>query len=115
MAEVRDRKSAGERREQILVAALEEFSHHGFEGATAQAIAARVGVSQPYVFHLFGSKKRLFVVTVERCFEQTLAMFEQASRGLDGQAALDAMGQAYIEALRSDPVRLRLQMQAYVA
>jgi AcrR family transcriptional regulator len=111
----RTRKSAEERREQILAAAMIEFAERGLDGATTQEIARRVEVSQPYVFHLFGSKKQLFVATVERCFEETQAMFAAAAAGREGEEALAAMGQAYVEELRRNPRRLRAQMQAYVA
>jgi AcrR family transcriptional regulator len=116
MAEVsRERKTAAERREQILVAAQQEFAERGLDGATTQAIARRVGVSQPYIFHLFGSKKELFVATVERCFRQAGAMFAAAAEGRSGAEALAAMGDAYTAMLHDDPARLRAQMQAYMA
>ncbi|MGZ4376042.1 MAG: TetR family transcriptional regulator, partial [Gaiellaceae bacterium] len=50
---VTERRSAEERREQILEAALAEFAAHGFEGGSTEAIARAVGISQPYVFRLF--------------------------------------------------------------
>ncbi len=111
----RTRRSAEDRREQILRAALVEFGERGLDGATTQAIAARVGVSQPYVFHLFGSKKELFLATTERCFERTEAMFAEAAAGRTGSAALEAMGDAYTRMLHEDPAALRAQMQAYMA
>ena len=62
---VTERKSAGERREQILEAALAEFAAHGLEGGSTEAIAKAVGISQPYVFRLFGTKKELFMATID--------------------------------------------------
>jgi len=53
---VTTRKSADERREEILVAALEEFGEHGLHGTSTDDIARRAGVSQPYLFRLFGTK-----------------------------------------------------------
>ena len=106
------RKTADERREQILAAALEEFGEHGLHGTTTDAIAQRVGVSQPYLFRLFGTKKELFLATVERCFDRTLAAFRRGAQGLSGEEALFAMGMAY-RGLLTDRLRLRLQMQAY--
>src|SRR6266567_8167967 len=100
---VAERKSAEERREQILEAALSEFAAHGFEGGSTEAIASAVGISQPYVFRLFGTKKELFVATIERCMSGTLEMFRQASAGLNGEEALQAIGEAYTERLASDP------------
>ncbi|MDX6408296.1 MAG: hypothetical protein QOE13_1367 [Gaiellaceae bacterium] len=112
---VTERKSATERREQILEAALAEFAAHGLEGGSTDSIAKAAGISQPYVFRLFGTKKELFKATVERCMRGTLEMFHTASAGLKGEAAMRAMGQAYVERLAADPTYLHAQMQAYAA
>ena len=37
------------------------------------------GVSQPYLFQLFGSKKDLFIAAVRRCFERTIGTFRAAA------------------------------------
>jgi len=112
---VAERKSAGERREQILEAALAEFAAHGLEGGSTEAIAKAVGISQPYVFRLFHTKKELFMATIERCMRGTLEMFRTATAGLKGEEALHAIGEAYVERLTTDPTYLHAQMQAYAA
>jgi AcrR family transcriptional regulator len=112
---VAERKSAEERREQILEAALVEFAAHGLEGGSTEAIAKAVGISQPYVFRLFGTKKELFTATVERCMRGTLEMMQSAAAGLSGEEALHAIGEAYGERLTTDPTYLHSQMQAYAA
>ena len=114
MAVTPKRKSAEERREAVLDAALVEFAEHGLHGASTEAIAAKAGISQPYVFRLFGTKKELFVAVVNRCFRETLDVFQEAADGKRGEEALDAMGSAYMELL-NDRTRLRGQMQAYAA
>ena len=112
---VAERKTAEERREQILEAALVEFAARGLEGGSTESIARAVGISQPYVFRLFGTKKELFIATIERCMLGTLEMFRTASAGLSGEEALRAIGEAYSERLAADPTYLRSQMQAYAA
>lgn len=109
------RKSATERRDEILEAALVEFAAHGLDGGSTEAIARAVGISQPYVFRLFGTKKQLFMATMERCLRGTLEMFHTASAGLKGEDALRAIGEAYTERLTSDPTYLHSQMQAYAS
>jgi AcrR family transcriptional regulator len=106
------RKTADERREEILAAALVEFGEHGLHGTSTDAIAHRAGVSQPYLFRLFGTKKELYVQVVTRCLHDTLELFQDASAGKQGEEALDAIGKAYVELLK-DRTRLRAQMQAY--
>jgi AcrR family transcriptional regulator len=108
------RLSAAERRETILEAALIEFAERGLHGTSTEDIARRAGISQPYLFRLFGTKKELFKASAERCLRQTLDLMQTAAAGLQGEEALQAIGKAYMERL-SDPVYLRAQMHYYTA
>src|ERR1051325_9687386 len=108
------RKTADERRDEILDAAMVEFAERGLHGASTEDIAKRAGISQPYVFRLFGSKKDLFKAATARCLRETLETFQRAAEGKRGEEALRAMGDAYHELL-VDRTRLRAQMQAYAA
>jgi AcrR family transcriptional regulator len=112
---VSERKTKSERREAVLDAAFDEFGERGFHAASTERIAQAAGISQPYVFRLFGTKKELFIAVATRCFRETLEMFQRAAEGLRGKEALDAMGTAYVDRLLNDRMRLRVQMQAYVA
>ena len=108
------RLTATERRDDVLDAAMIEFAERGLEGTSTEDIARRAGISQPYLFRLFGTKKELFIATVTRCFRETLELFQRAAEGELGEEALTAMGQAYGNVLENR-VRLRAQMQAYAA
>lgn len=110
-----ERKSKEERREEILDAALPVFAELGLHGASTEEIARRAGISQPYVFRLFGTKKGLYLALVARCFRQTLELMQRAAEGKRGEEALHAIGKAYEELLSSDRTYLRAQMQAYAA
>ena len=112
--ESRIRLTADERREDILRAAMEEFARGGLDGTPTEAIAKRAGISQPYLFRLYRTKKDLFLAVVSRCFERTQAAFERAAAGLVGDEALEAMGLAYAGLLK-DRTLLLGQLQAYVA
>jgi AcrR family transcriptional regulator len=115
MATASVRKTAEERREEVLEVARDVFAEHGHAGASTDEIARRAGISQPYLFRLFGTKKDLFIAAIERCFAETRDTFERAAEGLSGEEALKAMGHAYGELIRSNPNRLRAQMQTYAA
>jgi AcrR family transcriptional regulator len=106
------RQSAGERRAAILEAAGAEFAHTGLHGTTTETIARRAGVSQPYLFRLFGTKKLLYLATVDRGFERVLSAFRAAA--LDSDNPFHDMGLAYVELL-ADRDQLLCQMQAYAA
>src|SRR5919202_579741 len=95
------RVSADERREAILEATLVEFAERGWHGMSTEAVARRVGISQPYVFRLFGTKKELTKATIERCLRGTLDMFRTAAAGLSGRAVFEAIGEAYRQRLEN--------------
>ena len=108
------RQTADERRETVFAAAATEFARAGFHGASTDAIAKAAGISQPYLFRLFGTKKELYLATSERKMEEVYQVFERASRGKTGEEALHAMGDAYRE-LIADRERLQLMMQCMAA
>ena len=108
------RKSAEVRREEILEAAMREFAHGGLHGTSTEDIARRAGVSQPYLFRLFGTKKELFIASARRCFDRVLAAFRDAADGKHGEDAKRAMGEAY-DRLLADRELLLGQMQVYAA
>lgn len=114
MVPPQSRMSAEDRREQVLDAALIEFAEGGLAGTSTESIAARAGISQPYLFRLFSTKKELFVETAQRCFDNIAAAFENAAVGLAGVAAIEAMGKAYM-GLIADRSNLLAQLQMYAA
>jgi AcrR family transcriptional regulator len=115
MVNTTTRSTAAARRDEVLEAAFVEFAERGFEGASTEDIARRAGISQPYLFRLFGTKKELFKASVARCLRETLELFQRAAEGKRGEEALHAIGDAYRQQLEEDRLRLRAQMQAYAA
>ena len=108
------RQTADERREAVLAAAATEFARAGLHGASTDAIARAAGISQPYLFRLFGTKRELYLAASARKMEEVYQTFERASRGLTGEEAKRAMGAAYRE-LIADRERLQLMMQCMAA
>jgi AcrR family transcriptional regulator len=117
----RQRVPAAERRDALIDAAVHEFAHGGLHGTPVDRIARRVGVAQPYVFSLFGSKRDLFLAAVERDFEHVKDLFTRAAAEFDPALALPdadvltAMGNAYVSMLTNHRDYLMLQHQAYAA
>jgi AcrR family transcriptional regulator len=109
------RQTAAERREAVLEAARYEFAEHGLHGASTDAIARRAGISQPYLFRLFGSKKELFLAVNDACMARTLEVFRTAASGTSGADALRAIGDAYRNLIEDDRSMLQGQLQAYAA
>ena len=112
MSTAATRQTADERREAVYEAAAHEFAQKGFHGASTDEIARQAGISQPYLFRLFGTKKGLYLETTSRKMEDTYTLFERASRGLSGQEALAAMGEAYTD-LMTDRDRVLLMLQCF--
>jgi AcrR family transcriptional regulator len=106
--------SAEERRAAVLAAAAPAFAAGGLVGTSTETIAAQAGISQPYLFRLFPTKVDLFLAAVEQCFDRVEATFRERAEGVQGEAALGAIGNAYGE-LIDDRNVLRLQLQAYAA
>jgi AcrR family transcriptional regulator len=114
MTETKQRMSAAERRELVLDAAVADFAVHGLAGTSTEDVARRAGISQPYLFRLFPTKKALFIELVGRGFRRVQEAFAAAAEGLDGEEAMMAMAREY-ERLLEDRTLLLLQMQAYAA
>ena len=120
--EPRKRVPAAERRDALIEAAVHHFAHGGLQGTKVSAIAAEVGVAQPYVFSLFPTKRDLFLAAVDRCFEKVSALFRQAAADFDANGPqeadedkLNAIGHSYMNAIADNPDQLLLQLQGYAA
>src|SRR5271167_1391366 len=104
----RQRVPAAERRDALIEAAVIEFAQSGLYGTPVDRVARRVGVAQPYVFSLFGSKRDLFLAAVARSFERVGQAFETAAEQYragalpEADGILKALSGAYIELLDSD-------------
>jgi AcrR family transcriptional regulator len=107
------RMPAAERREAILEAAMIEFARGGLHGTATEDIARRAGITQPYVFRLFGTKKALYLETIERGFDRIQRDFAIAAEtATEPEARLQAMGEAYGPLLRDRSLLLG-QMHSY--
>jgi AcrR family transcriptional regulator len=108
------RQSAAERREALVDAAVDHFAMTGLHGTAVSAITDDVGITQPYAFSLFGTKKGLFLAAVERSFDHVEETFRAAAAQPHPDGPLKAIGQAY-GALLADRPWLLIQLQAYAA
>ena len=114
MTPVATRMTAEERRADVLRVAVAEFAKTGFQGTSTEDVARAAGISQPYLFKMFPTKKALFLALVEHGFTRVRQAFSEAVGDATGDEALDRMGERYGELLR-DRDELLLQMQCYAA
>lgn len=59
-------KQKEQRKEAILVAAMQRFESNGYSATTVEQIAADAGVSAPTVFNYFGNKQEILFALVDR-------------------------------------------------
>jgi AcrR family transcriptional regulator len=112
------RRTADERRVDVIDAAVIEFATWGLHGASTEAIAARAGISQPYVLRLFGTKKALFIAAVQHVSGRIMALWERAldevDPALEPEQKLWAIGRRYEELVR-EVHGLRLVLQSFAS
>jgi AcrR family transcriptional regulator len=99
------RQRAEQRRAQIIAAAEELFSRHGYRGTGLAEVAARVGLSLPGVLHHFGSKEGLLRAVIAQRDAESEANGRRlldlgGSEGLRGLAEAMARNQAKPEIIR---------------
>jgi AcrR family transcriptional regulator len=109
------RKSAEERREEILAVAIEHFALGGFHGTSTEVIAREAGISQPYLFRLFRTKRELFLACTALACDKVLVVFRRAAGSAPPGEKLSAMGRAYVDELLPDRHAVLMLMQAFAA
>lgn len=72
MARTGRRPGQTQTRDDILVAARNQFAARGYGGATIRGIAAEAGVNPALVHHFFGSKDQVFVAALDLPFNPAL-------------------------------------------
>ena len=113
----RVRSTAEERREAVLSAAVRVFSRAGYHATSVGSVASAAGISEGYVFRLFGDKSKLFIAALARCHDR---IHEALTAGADSapsrrsQAVLAAMAVSYAK-LIAERELLMLQVQALAA
>lgn len=57
------------KKKNIIIASLQEFSTKGYQRASTNTITNTAGISKGLLFHYFGSKKKLYIWLVDYCLE----------------------------------------------
>jgi AcrR family transcriptional regulator len=109
------RRTADQRREHVIEAAIATFAAEGYHAASTTAIARRAGISQPYIYALFDNKQELFLAAYRTVAERIrTTLVTAAEGGADPEERMRAMGDAY-QALLADRDDVLCQLQAYAA
>jgi AcrR family transcriptional regulator len=73
------RSTAPRRRSDAIDIGMRVFAEHGLTTASVQKVADTMGVSQPYVFRLFGSKRDFFLACVDEMEARIRQVLQQAA------------------------------------
>ncbi len=110
------RMKAADRRILILEAAQEEYGRAGMHATSVEVIADRAGVSQPYIFRLFGTKNDLMAAVIEHHTAKLRQAFRDAVEQRDPDSSpLQAMALAYLGFMEEDVNSLRCQLHTWAA
>jgi AcrR family transcriptional regulator len=105
-----ERGTAAERRAQAIASGMRVFADRGLTTSAMQQVADEIGISQPYVFRLFGSKQSFFLACVDELEARVRDVFRQAAATCPGDP-MQAMGDGFRE-LVADGVISGLWLQA---
>lgn len=111
------RSTAELRRAQAVDAGLRAFGEHGLTTTAITEVAAEIGVSQPYIFRLFGGKRDFFLACMDELEARELQAFTGDAaqsaetfaelgarfRGLVGDGTLGGFSIQALAAARTDP------------
>jgi AcrR family transcriptional regulator len=70
------RLPVGERRDEMIDAALELFSSRQPDGVSMDDVAARAGASRALIYHYFGNKHELYIAALRRAAGQLTALID---------------------------------------
>jgi AcrR family transcriptional regulator len=110
------RMKAEDRKVLILEAAIEEYGRAGMHATSTEVIAERAGVSQPYLFRLFGTKSGLIEAAIVHHTTKLRRTFREAAEQRDpATSPLEAMAMAYIGFMNDDVNSMRCQLHTWAA
>src|SRR5512139_4201214 len=77
----RRRLTVGQRREELIDAALELFGERSPEDVSIDDVAARAGASRALVYHYFGGKHELYVAALRNAAKKLSVLLEPPTEG----------------------------------
>ncbi|MEO0318277.1 MAG: hypothetical protein RL404_1954 [Pseudomonadota bacterium] len=98
-------------REDVLKAAIQEFSEKGLHGARVEEIAARTATSKHMIYYYFGSKDGLYAAVLDRVYADFRTAEGRAKPDLtDPVAALANLVGLTFDSHVDNPERIRILM-----
>ena len=76
---------------EILQAAMEEFGNYGYEKVTVESICSRHGISKGMMYHYYSNKDELFLLCVQKTFQELKIYVDQQAADLADQSTIDTI------------------------
>src|SRR5215831_11315124 len=101
-----------DRRQEILLAAMDLFAKKGFRGTTTRDLASQADVNEAIIFRHFNNKEELYSAILEhKAAEEHAPRMEELERIAkegDDEKFFMALGRAFLERHEKDTTFLRL-------
>ncbi len=78
-------------RKEIFQAAVEEFGKEGYEKVTMECICSNHAISKGMMYHYYSGKDQLFLLCVQKTFEELKSHIEKNIEELSNQSTFDAI------------------------
>lgn len=107
---MRNRMTAGSRRDQILHGAMRLFAEKGFRGTTTREIAQHLGISEALMFKYFPSKEALYRAIIQMRTDGSEEMLfpKEAIQAKDDRQVFRSIASYLIAKNTEDPTFMRL-------
>jgi len=104
------RRSAGDRREQILGEAMKCFSEDGFRGTTIRSLAQRVGLSEAALYRYFPGKESIYAAILDQKMAAVdlVALLQPVAGRRDDREFFAGLANEIFARVEGDPTFLRL-------
>lgn len=98
------RMPASERKKQILISSIPVFAAHTYHGATTKVLAEAAGVTEALIYRYFGSKRALFLETIDHTSARIVRGLERTIDEHDGdpQGTVVACFEFYVGMLKEN-------------
>jgi AcrR family transcriptional regulator len=102
----------GQRREQLIDAALSVITRHGYSGVSIEAVARAAGVTRPVIYDHFPNLGRLLHALIEReerfALDQLDQVVPENARGRDPVEVVAGGVRRFLDAVASRPATWRI-------
>ena len=103
-----EQKKSTQKRQQLLSAALDVFSHYGFSGASLDEIAQRADMHKSNIFYYYENKEALYVEVLTTVMQKWLAPLQVLEPDLEPAEAITQYLMQKIEVSRTQPKASKL-------